>query len=326
MITIITHPSPDGDAIGSSLGMLWFFKSIDKRIDVKVVLPDTLADNLKFLAGTNEYVLDWSLETQKEEIKHRIEVSKDIYILDFNNLERIFDLGVLVKESKGAKHMIDHHRNPDASFCDSIISDVNASSTAEMVYEYICGQHAPSFEISDLKYNKEISYALYLGIMTDTGSFRFPNCNSKTHRIIANLLDNGVDHTYIHDQIYATFSQERLKMTGYVITNNLILDKDWAIIWISNEEKKKFNYKKGDTESLVNYPLSVLGIRKVAFISQSDNGDSIRFSLRSKGDYDVSKLCRENLHGGGHKNASGGSLDITIDKAIDIIKELFNAN
>jgi phosphoesterase RecJ-like protein len=313
MITIITHPSPDGDAIGSSLGLLWYLKSLDDTKDVRVIIPDSLSKNLTFLNG-QEYVIDFSKE--KDICLDRILKSDKIYILDFNSLDRIDnELANSITYSKAKKTMIDHHRYPQY-FCDETISDVNFSSTAEMIYTFVVKN------LEGLSYSKNIAESLYTGIMTDTGSFRFPNCTSKVHRIIADLLDFGADHTYIHDNIYSGFSTNRLKMTGYVINNNLIIRDDWAVLWISDKEKKRFDYVKGDTEGLVNYPLSVLGIKKVCFLTESD--DMIKLSFRSKGDIDVNCICRESFEGGGHKNASGGKSKLSMKDTIDKVVKIFS--
>ena len=224
-VFIVTHKSPDGDAIGSSLGLAGVLKK--KGCDVTVVAPSEYPKFLRWIKG-NEDVLVWGEDDEK--IRESAEKANVLFCLDFNVLHRIDEVGELVEKAKGKKVMIDHHQQPD-DFADFTISDTSASSTAEMVYEFI----------ESLEYQKfmdgDIGEALYCGIMTDTGSFRFPSTTARTHRVAGKLIDNGADHSMVHRRIYDSNTKRRLKLLGYCLLNMEVLEeKNTAIFKITKSD------------------------------------------------------------------------------------------
>ncbi len=309
-VVIVTHKNPDGDAMGSSLGLAGILKK--KSCDVAVVAPTEYPAFLNWIKG-NEEVLIWGRNNKL--IKKFIQEADVLFCLDFNALHRIDEVGELISESNGKTVMIDHHQQPD-DFVDYMMSDTSASSTAEMVYEFI-------EELGDENLiDGGIGEALYCGIMTDTGSFRFPSTTSKTHAIVGKIIEKGADHSMVHRRIYDSNTLRRLKLLGYCLMNMEVLDRyKVAIIKISKEDHKNYNIQKGDTEGIVNYGLSMSHIQCSAFFRE--DGDIVKISFRSKDDYDVNEFARKYFNGGGHINAAGGmsndSLEITIDKFKKII-------
>jgi phosphoesterase RecJ-like protein len=224
--------------------------------------------------------------------------------------------GVL-SESKGIKIMIDHHQAPD-DYATYMFSDVAMSSTCEMVYHFIQMLEDTS------KIDAAIATCLYVGIMTDTGSFRFKSTTSTTHKIIAELIDKGADNTEIHNNVYDTNGYERLQLLGCALNNlKVIPEYKTAYISLSQEELHRFNYKKGDTEGIVNYGLSINNVVLAAIFIEDKQEGIIKISLRSKGNFSVNELSRAHFNGGGHTNAAGGksyeSLNNTIEKFISIL-------
>ncbi len=309
-VIIVTHKNPDGDAMGSSLGLAGVLKK--KGCSVEVIAPTEYPVFLNWLKG-NEDVLVWGKDNTA--IKNSISYADVLFCLDFNSLHRIDDVGDLISESQGKKVMIDHHQQPD-DFVDYMISDTSASSTAEMVYEFI--EQLGDENLID----GDIGEALYCGIMTDTGSFRFPSTTYKTHNIVGELIQKGANHSMVHRRIYDCNTKRRLKLVGYCLLNMEVLDSQKvAIIKISKEDHKTYNIQKGDTEGIVNYGLSMPHIQCSVFFREDDG--IVKISFRSKDDYNVNEFARNHFNGGGHVNAAGGmskdSLEVTVDKFKEII-------
>ncbi|MCC6691684.1 MAG: DHH family phosphoesterase, partial [Bacteroidia bacterium] len=233
-----------------------------------------------------------------------------IFFLDFNSLQRIDKLGDEVEKSDAKKMIVDHHPQP-SNFADFLYHDVQASSTAQLIYEFM----------DDMGYkkllNKQVAECLYTGIMTDTGSFRFPSTTANTHRIVANLIDAGASGSDTYNKIFDDSTADKLKLMGYCLYEKMKVFSEYrtAIISLSAEEHLRFNYKKGDTEGLVNYCLAIRGIRFAAFFAERDG--MVKTSFRSKGNFDVNKFARAHFNGGGHKNAAGGQSELTFDQTID---------
>lgn len=293
-IVIVTHWSPDGDAIGSSLGLYNYLKK--KKQKATVITPNDYPQFLHWMPG-NASILDFT----KEEEKARKVIAKAtlIFCLDFNDLSRINNLGEILRASKAPKVMIDHHPQP-TDFATYQLHRVEASSTAELVYDFID-------LMGDAKLvDKNIGRCLYSGIVTDTGSFRFPSTSAHTHRIVAKLLDAGVEPSPIHQAIYDDNTEDRLRLLGYTLSEKLKVNLDLHTAWItlSAKEHERFHYRKGDTEGVVNYCLSIRGIRFAAFFAERDG--SVKCSFRSKGSFDVNAFARAHFNGGGHRNAAGG--------------------
>ncbi len=303
-ITIVTHWSPDGDAMGSSLGLYNYL--IQKKNKVTVVTPNDYPSFLNWMPG-NKLVIDFSKKAS--DAKKVIAKSDIIFCLDFNSLKRINSLGDEVAKSKAKKMIIDHHLEPD-DFADYMLHTVKACSTCELVFEFM-------ELMDDIKLlNAKIANCLYTGLMTDTGSFRFPSTTSKTHQIVAKLIDAGAENAEIHNRIYDDNTEDRLRLLGFCLAEKLTVLKDYhtAFFSLTEAELKHFNYKKGDTEGVVNYALSMQGIKLAAFFVERDG--EIKTSFRSKGNFDVNTFARKHFNGGGHANAAGGSTEQSLDETV----------
>ena len=303
-ILITTHVNPDGDAIGSSLALYNFLIKLGH--EVSIVVPNDYPNYLKWMKSDDK-ILNFS--ESNEEVESLIKDIQIIFCLDFNNLLRINELGKLIDESNAKKVLIDHHLNPNV-FYDFKYHSVDASATAELVYDLI------SYIDEDL-IDKDISDCIYTGILTDTGSFRFSSTTSKVHRIIAKLLDRGVRPEQIGKIIYESNSFDKLKLLGFSLSEklNIICDGKAAYIALSRKDLLDYNYRKGDTEGIVNYALSISGVNMAALIIETK--ERIKFSFRSSGKFSVNKFANKYFNGGGHKNAAGGSLEDKLSVALD---------
>jgi phosphoesterase RecJ-like protein len=319
---ILAHKSPDGDAVGSAAAFFHFLSNLSCK--VQVVLPDLPSDTLlPFMANTD--CLYFS--EQPDAVKTLFEESSVLICLDFNAPSRVGDMQPLIEEFSGVKVMIDHHPEPEA-FADLMLSDVTNSSTCQLIYECI--------EFMGLTHavDQNVARALYLGIMTDTGSFRFPSVSAKTHKILAALLHTGIAHWQIHQDVYDNNRIDQLQLRGFAISEKLVLlNKKNSVlpvgyISLTKDELSRFNYKTGDTEGLVNVILSVEGI-KVGILIQ-EKSDGIKLSFRSKDGVFVNELAKQHFNGGGHKYAAGGisfdSMEVTISRILSLIETLTFSN
>ena len=312
-IVIVPHRNPDGDAMGSTLGLYHYLKTYGHN--VVVIAPNAYPDFLKWLPGDDTVL---KFETQQDESKTLIAKADFLFALDFNALHRVGGhMAEALEASSATKLMIDHHQQPD-DFAKYTYSDATMSSTCEMVYNFI-----EMLGDTD-RIDAAIATCLYVGIMTDTGSFRFPATTSRTHQIIGNLIDKGADNTQIHNNIYDTNSYSRLQLLGRAMQNLKVMPElRTAYITLSQSELDEFNFKKGDTEGFVNYALSLKGIIFAAIFIESYQDNIIKISLRSKGEFSVNEFSRAHFNGGGHTNAAGGRSEIdmtsTIDKFISIL-------
>ena len=319
---ILAHKSPDGDAVGSAAAFFHFLSNLSCK--VQVVLPDLPSDTLlPFMANTD--CLYFS--EQPDAVKTLFEESSVLICLDFNAPSRVGDMQPLIEGFLGVKVMIDHHPEPEA-FADLMLSDVTNSSTCQLIYECI--------EFMGLTHavDQNVARALYLGIMTDTGSFRFPSVSAKTHKILAALLHTGIAHWQIHQDVYDNNRIDQLQLRGFAISEKLVLlNKKNSVlpvgyISLTKDELSRFNYKTGDTEGLVNVILSVEGI-KVGILIQ-EKSDGIKLSFRSKDGVFVNELAKQHFNGGGHKYAAGGisfdSMEVTISRILSLIETLTFSN
>ncbi len=309
-IVITTHRSPDGDAIGSSLALYSFL--LKQGHDALVIIPDAAPNFLHWMEGLDEML---NFEMVPEACIEAVEQAEVIFSLDYNRLDRIAALGEHVMASNAIKILIDHHIAP-ADYFDYALSDTSASSTSELIYRF-------SKELGWLGHlNEAIAECLYAGIMTDTGSFKFSSTSAETHRITADLMDAGLVPEKVHSAIFDTNTYDRLQLLGYALTKKLEYDAERgvSIISLSLSEKNRFNYKKGDTEGLVNYGLSIQGTKMAVFLSEELN--ITKCSFRSKGDVDVNVIARTWFNGGGHKNAAGGRLDMKLEPALSFLKDV----
>lgn len=304
-IVIVPHKNPDGDAIGSSLGLYHFLKKTGHTANV--IAPNDYPEFLKWIPG-NEKVLIHDMDNVFSE--DLISSADLIFTLDFNALHRCGQMGNPIAKSKAIKIMIDHHQQPD-SYADYVYSDITMSSTCQMIYHFI--EKIKGIDQIDI----EIGEALYTGIMTDTASFRFPLTTSTTHKVIAYLIDIGVDKSKIHNAVYDTNSFGRLQLLGCAMNNLRFLENhSTAFIYLTNKELDLHGFKKGDTEGLVNYGLSLKGVKLAAIFIENKQESIIKISFRSKDDFDVNKFARNHFNGGGHKNASGGRSELNLEDTV----------
>ena len=302
-VVITTHVNPDGDAIGSSVALLNFL--IKMGHDVSLIVPNDYPDFLKWMKN-DELIINYS--NSKNESQEKIKNASLIFCLDFNNLNRINELGDYILESKAKKVLIDHHLDP-SDFYDFKIHDVKASATAELVYNFL-------IELDSNAVDKDISEALYTGILTDTGSFKF-SMSPKVHKIVSDLMIRGVDIGFINNKIYDSNSLDKLKLIGYALSEKLevISNGNAAYIVLSRKDLKDHNFKKGDTEGLVNYALSISNVNMAVLIIETK--ERIKFSFRSIGQFSVNEFAKKYFNGGGHKNAAGGSLEDKLSVALE---------
>lgn len=315
-ILILTHQNPDGDAIGSSLALQLFLKKLN--IESTIIVPNEFPKFLKWLPqAKNIIIAEYRIKFTEISFKK----ADLIFCLDFNTASRINQLEEKLIKSNATKILIDHHQQPD-SF-NFLYSDTTQPATCQMIYKFIDSMGESS------KIDEDIAYCLYTGILTDTGSFRFRNTTAETHRIIAHLIDKGVFPDIAASNILDSNTAEKIKLLGTVLDSLLLIkEKNTAILSLTREQLKNMGYQKGDTEGFVNYGLSIIGIRFVAFFMEDLQHDFIKISFRSKGNFDVNQFARKYFSGGGHVNAAGGrsefSLEDTIQKFEDIVKNEIN--
>ncbi len=316
-IIITTHHKPDGDALGSSLGLYHWLKG--KGHEVNVVLSSDFPDFLSWMPGFADLIY---FPNQPEESQKLFDEAEIIFCLDYSALSRTNILEPIIREAKGQKWMIDHHLDPE-DFATVEYWDSSAAATAQLVYTFIADVYHDKESIT-----AEIASCLYAGIMTDTGSFRFRSTTSAVHHIIANLIDAGAKNWEIHENIYNSSTENRLKFLGYSLLNCLevIPEYNTALFSLTKDDLLKFNVSTGDTEGLVNYALSIKGIRLAGLFI--DRTELIKLSLRSIGDIPCNEICRKYFNGGGHLNAAGGNstekLEDVVAKFKSILPEYSN--
>jgi phosphoesterase RecJ-like protein len=314
---VTMHQKPDGDAMGSALGLYHFLVALGH--EVTVISPTNWANFLDWMPGVDKVV---DFEQQKEKAIGIINAANLIFCLDFNVLHRTKHMEQPLMQAQCTKILIDHHEQPQEDAFTYGISNTAKSSTCEMVYDFIVGSgHAD-------KLNTDIAECLYTGVMTDTGSFRFPATTASVHRMIAALKDIGLIHTRVHDHVYDNFLENRLRFIGHALVNRMevLYEYNTALMYITRADLQRFNIKTGDTEGLVNYLLTVQGMKFGALVIDRDG--ERKWSFRSKGAFDVNTFARKHFNGGGHMNAAGGgsydSLDDNVKRFKEIIKEYQN--
>jgi phosphoesterase RecJ-like protein len=308
---ITAHQKPDGDAMGSTLGLYHFLKQLGH--EVTVVSPTNWAAFLNWMPAVDQ-VIDF--EANKKEASQIVADADYVFCLDFNILHRTKHLEPVIRDSKALKILIDHHQQPDTPSFAYGISDVKMSSTCEMVYDFIV-QSGHSNLI-----NLDIATCLYTGLMTDTGSFRFPSTTASVHKIVAHLKELGLQHAKIHENIYDNSTEGRLKFMGNAFLNRMTVLPEYktAVMAIPKSDIYKFELKTGDTEGLVNYLLSIEGIKFAAILI--DREEERKWSFRSKGNFDVNIFARTHFEGGGHANAAGGSSSKSLDETLNDFKTI----
>ena len=314
-IAIIPHRNVDGDAMGSTLGLYHILKQLHH--DIKVIVPNEIPDYVQWIPGTKEATIIYEGNKINEAIAI-LENAELIFTLDFNAFHRTGEqMESTLKTLNKTFVMIDHHEKPD-TFAKYTFSDIEYSSTCQMVYDF-----TQQLGLNDL-INLNAATCLYTGIATDSGSFRFPRTTGNLHRIVADLLDKGVDNSQIHINLYDNGDYNKLQILGKALTNLKVLPEyKTSYITLSQEEQNAYNVKKGDTEGIVNYGLTIKDIDFTAFFTEVRDENMIKISFRSQGDFDVNQFARNHFNGGGHKNAAGGksfdSLEETITKFIAIL-------
>ncbi len=307
-IVILTHRNPDGDALGSSLALMRYLEKGNHT--VKVILPSEYPNTFSFMPGIEKcLVYDLKRDASMEAIK-KAEV---IFCLDFNGLDRIDKMGLEVSESKAKKILIDHHLDPEP-FADYIFSETTASSTCEMVYQFIV-------DLEDkAKIDRDMGECLMTGIITDTGSFKY-STNPRCYAVAAALKELGVDDYTLNDRIYNTYSEKQLRLLGHCMANRLEVIPEYStgIIALTKEDYHKFQIGRGDTEGVVNYILMMDGIKVAAFLREQPT--IIKMSFRSKGDISVADMARNHFNGGGHKNAAGGAAYAKLEDIVNRFKK-----
>jgi len=309
-VVLTGHRSPDGDAVGSCLALWNHLK--EHGVESTVVLPDEFPTFISWMNGKDEIVLH---SQNPEAAEKLIEEADVLFVLDYNDSSRVGDMQGSLDKSNAFKVMIDHHQQP-SDFVDLTFSDEKSCSTAEMVYRLI-ERWGQKDELSAAS-----AACLYCGIMTDSGSFRFPSVTPRTHRIAAALCETGIDHADIHSRVYDNNREGQLKLVGYALTEKLEVfpEHHSAIISLSLEELARFGYEKGDTEGLVNRALSVEGVNFAAFVKESE--DRVKLSLRSVGEFSVRDFSSDHFGGGGHHNAAGGASSESLQEVVSKIRGL----
>jgi phosphoesterase RecJ-like protein len=311
-IAIITHYNPDGDAIGAALALQIYLQQ--QGHNVTILSPNHYPDFLEWMPQSETITL---ANNNFELCIDKIKSAKIIFCVDFNQFNRTGTLEKAVEEASVPKILIDHHISPDTSF--DIIYSVpeKTSSTCELVYNFIVNM------LDGEKFmNKQIAECLYVGIITDTGSLSYSCNNESTYHVLGNLFQYGINGEDIHRKVYDNYSENRIRLLGYCLTERFIVLDEYATsyIYLTKEDLEKYDYKQGDIEGIVNYGLSIKTVRFTALFSERD--DRIRLSFRSKGNFDVDDFARTHFKGGGHKNASGGNSYKTMNETIEEFKSL----
>ncbi len=309
-ILISTHVNSDGDAIGSTLAMAGILKKLGKKVNI--VTPNDFPEFLHWMEGVRDILVYF----RKKDTVAKLAAEADLLLcIDFSDSRRLEQAEEVITGSRAYKVLIDHHPDP-ADFTDLIISDTKIGSSAEIVYNLL----------KDMGYehliDKNIAEDLYTGIMTDTGNFNYASSYPEIWNTVAELLKKGVDKDDIYSKVYDNYSEKRMRLMGYCLYEKMELLKEYntAIIGLAIDEMNRFDHEPGDTEGFVNMPFSIRGVKLTAmFIEKKDH---IRISLRSKGGFSVNELSRKYLNGGGHDNAAGGELKMSLEDAVSHFKEI----
>ena len=310
-IVIIPHRGPDGDAMGSTLGLYHFLLKNNHR--PTVIAPNDFPDFLAWLPGSETVKI---FEKDTENCTKILEEAELIFTLDFNALHRVGEMEHTLARLTAPFIMIDHHQKPD-DYAAYTYSDTSYGSTCEMVYNFI------SFLNKKEDIDKTIATCIYTGILTDSGSFRFPGTTGNTHRIIAELIDLGVENTQIPVLLFDNSSYSRLQLLGRALQNMKVLEEhQTSYTSLTQDELDSFNYVKGDTEGIVNYGLSIKGIVFTAIFIENKDEKIIKISFRSQGGFDVNQFARDHFNGGGHSNAAGGRSETTMEETLKKFEDL----
>ncbi|MEN9570962.1 MAG: hypothetical protein RL172_2193 [Bacteroidota bacterium] len=309
------HQKPDGDAMGSTLALYHVLTQLGHQ--ATVISPTNWADFLNWMPGVKK-VVDYEHQTAQADAL--IAAADWIFCLDFNTLSRTKRMEAKLDAAKAQRILIDHHQEPQTDKFTWGVSDVTKSSTCEMVYDFIMASGNAD------KIDKAVAECLYTGVMTDTGSFRFPSTTASVHQMVAALKQKGLEHSKVHEHIYDNFLENRFRFIGNVLLNRMevFYEYNTALIYIPQNDLVKYNITTGDTEGLVNYPLSIKGIKLAAIII--DRGEERKSSFRSKDGFDVNTFARKYFNGGGHFNAAGGQNKESLDEVVAMFKKAMKEN
>lgn len=307
-VIITTHKSPDGDALGSSIALKLILNK--NNIKANIIVPNDYPDFLNWLPQTNEIII---AEKQAELAQDLIKNADIIFCLDYNALNRIDLMEHWVRDSGGFKIMIDHHQRPE-DFTNICISDTSKSSTCEMIYDFIELLNWENY------IDEAIAESIYCGLVTDTGSFRHPGTTSRTHEIVAQLINKGLNNALVHQKLFDNNSVSRIKVLGHCLNSmEIVPEINSAIFRMSEKVAKDLEMKKGDTEGVVNFGLSISSVQCAAFFKEDEG--KIKISFRSKNNLDVSIFSQTYFNGGGHKNAAGGVSNLSLNETIQKFKD-----
>lgn len=312
-ITVTSHYNPDGDAVGSALAMYHLLKNAGH--EVKVVIPNDMPDFLRWIPGSGQIVIH---EKQKEAAEKELADAEVIFCLDYNAPSRVKDMQQALVSANGVKILIDHHPHPDVASFNYIHSFTDVSSTAELVFGFV--EKIGYRQLID----KPAAEALYAGIVTDTGSFSYGCNHASTYLTVAELIETGIDVQRLHRLIYDTFTENRIRLLGNALSEKMIIlpGLHTALIPLTKADLEKYGYQPGDTEGLVNHPLSIRTVNLSVMLTERD--DLIRLSFRSKGDFPANRIAREHFEGGGHLNAAGGDSYLPMDQTIEKLKQVLS--
>lgn len=311
-IVICTHVNPDGDAIGSSLALKHYLERKGKQ--AIVVVPNIFPDFLKWLPGADSILI---YTKQQEQVKAVVDAADLVIVCDLNQPNRLAGLEETIMASKAPRILIDHHLDPDTNFCQEIVSHPEMCAAAEVICHMLSGWG----ELDSISF--EEATCLYCAMMCDTGAFSFNSNRPIIYEYISRLLAHGIDKDQIYRNVFWTASEGRLRLQGYLLYVNMkvLHDRNAAIITLTNEERRRFKVKNGDTEGIVNIPLQMLGTRLSIFINEdTEHPGTMKLSLRSVGDFPCDQMASRFFGGGGHKNASGGKLQCTMEEALEKVK------
>lgn len=314
-IVVTMHQKPDADAMGSGLGLVHFLRQFGH--EVQLISPTNWARWLNWMEGVKE-VLDY--EAFKSKAQEKLDAADWLFCLDFNHFDRTKTMSPKLVALTCTKILIDHHREPDTVAFNYGVSNTAKSSTCEMVYDFIVASGHRD------KINKNISECLYAGVVADTGSFRFSSTHARVHHMVAALKEQGLEHVKVHEALYDNNLENRLRFLGHVLSNRMevFYEHNTALISIPKSDLFKYNIKTGDTEGLVNYPLSIQGIKLAGFVIDRD--EERKWSFRSKGSFDCNAFARQYFNGGGHFNAAGGRDSASLAETVRRFKQVIDEN
>lgn len=313
-ITIVPHRNPDGDALGSCLGL--YHVLIQLNHTVKVISPNEFPEFISWLPASEEVLV---FEKNFDACKTFLQGSDLVFTLDFNALHRAGDqMGSYLEKLRKPFVMIDHHQMPDA-YAKITVSDTSFGSTCELLYRFL-------EELNLKQYiNRDAATCIYTGIVTDSGSFKFVKTTGDTHRVVADLIDLGVDNPKVHNSLFSTASFNQLQLLGRALQHLKVMpEKSAAYTFLSQDDLNEFDYQKGDTEGIVNYGLSLKGINLAAIFIENKEEGMIKISFRSEGDFDVNEFARSYFNGGGHINAAGGKSFDSLEQTVLNFETILN--